>query len=170
MRLRAQSRVAEAIGMFFGLICFFTLISIPVMILWAIIGNGQWYYPIIVFVVGGFCKAMCRKYKNKYESLFNESTEIDFAQQWMKLPDDSKKNVVIGELKKMAAKYNSKIDVELWVSDWDQRGHISDIVKEITEGYEETRLKKPYEVVCHNFIETFYLNLTPKAGLVVGHN
>ena len=76
------------------------------MILWAIFGSGQWYYPIIVFVAGGFCKAMCRKYKKQYESLFYESTGIDFAQQWIELPDDSKKNVVIRNLKEIAAKYN----------------------------------------------------------------
>ena len=75
------SKISLATSLFFGWVWIIASFAIPVLILWAIFGHGRWYYPIIALVVGGFCKSLCREYKNQYENMLYDSTGKDYASE-----------------------------------------------------------------------------------------
>ena len=159
MELKTGSNISSAIASLFGWIWIISIIAIPILILWAILGSGRWYYPLIAIAFGGFCKALCREYLKTSEEMFYESTEKDYALEWIDLPENDKKEAVVEAFKATVAKYHPDAEVDSWVSKWEDANRFDDIVKEITEGYRDTGLKKPFQVVCHTFLDNYFLSL-----------
>ncbi len=156
MDKRKGAAASELIGGIFGWIWILSSLSIPVLIIWTIWGEGRWYFILIAFVLSGFFKSLCRAYKQQSEKLYYESTGMDYAKEWLDLPEEDKKQTVIESLKGTINKLDEGENVEDWISKLDEQGRVGDIVKEISEGYRETGLKKPYKVVCNTFIENYF--------------
>jgi hypothetical protein len=156
MEKRTQASVSELIGGIFGWIWILSFVSIPVLIIWTIWGEGRWYYVIIVFIVSTFCKALCREYKKQSEDLIYESTGIDYANEWLDLSEEEKRQNVINALKRTINKLHADANAKEWVSKWDEEGKVDTFVNEISKGYRETGLRRPYQVVCNKFTENYF--------------
>ena len=159
MNSRTGSKISSAIALFFGWIWIIAFFATPILILWAIFGNGRWYYPLIALAVGGVCKSLFREYKNQSEDMFYESTGNDYASEWIALPEVDKKSAVVEAFKAIASKYHPDADIESLISKYESANRFDDIAREITQGYEETGLRKPYQVVCHTFLDNYFLSL-----------
>ena len=155
MKPRTGAIISEVIGLIFGWIWVLAIFATPLTLLWAVFGNGKWYYPVITFFVGAFCKAVAREYKNQMESLMYSSSNKDYASEWFALPFEEKKQTIVSSFKKKLREYYPNADIQDWVSYYDENNYFDNLVQEITEGYKETGLKKPYQVVCQTFMDNY---------------
>ena len=77
-----------------------------------------------------------------------ESTGKDYASEWIALPEEDKKSVVIDTFMANADKYYPDSDIGSLISKYEEDNRFDDVAREITQGYKETGLRKPYQVVC----------------------
>jgi len=91
--------------------------------------------------------------------MFYESTGKDYASEWIALPEAEKKEAIVEAFKAIIVKYHPDTEVESWVAKYEESNRFDDIAREITQGYTETGLKKPYQIVCYTFIDNYFLAL-----------
>ena len=89
-----------------------------------------------------------------------ESTGKNYASEWIALPYDDKKQAVISSFKEIFNKYHpNATNIQDWISYYEENNRFDEIMHEITDGYRETDLNKPYQVVCQTFMENYFLSL-----------
>jgi hypothetical protein len=164
LSLRTGSKVSICLGLFFGWIWIISFFAFPILILWTIFGDGKWYYALISFAVGSFCKALCREYKIQSEDMFYESTDKDYAAEWIALPEPEKRESVIQAFSEIAIKYHPKSDIDSLIEEYARSNVFDDMVKNITDGYRETRLQKPYQIICSTYVDSVFLSLAGDMG------
>lgn len=160
MNSSTGSKTNGALALFFGWIWIIAFLATPVFILWAIFGTGRWYYPLISLAIGGLSNSLCREYKKQAEDMLYESTEKDYASEWIELPEENKKLAVIEAFKSIASKYRPDADINSLISKYEEANRFDDIVCEITIAYEEIGLKEPYQIVCNTFWDKLFLSLS----------
>lgn len=154
MNLKSVTIASEIASGIFGWIWIISLLSFIPLVLWTIFGDGEWYYPVILLAIGSFCKSLCRKYTKQSKKLSYELTGKDYASEWIELPEQEKKLAVIEAFKEVASIYHPNDDsvpyllsVSSLVSQYEKENRFDNFVKSITQGYKETNLKKPYQIV-----------------------
>ena len=64
------------------------------------------------------------------------------------MPEEDKKSVVIDTFMANADKYYPDSDIGSLISKYEEDNRFDDVAREITQGYKETGLRNPYQVVC----------------------
>lgn len=158
MKKKTVAMINELIGATFG---WAWLIGIPIWIYFLvqwIRGVHPWWYFAIAIAVAGLCKSLCREYKKQSEDMFYESTGRDYASEWIDLPDEGKKKAIVEAFRAIVSKYHPD-DIESWITQYEKTNRFDDFISEITKRYRETGLRKPYQVVCHIFIDNYFLSI-----------
>ena len=156
---RKGAVMSAIIGGLFGWVWIIATISIPILIIWAIWGNGRWYHPVIALAVGGFCKALCREYKQQSEDLSYVASDKNYAEEWSNLSEEDKKSAVIEGFRASNESYGAgKAFVDNLILDNDQKGYFDDVVLGISLLYDQQNLQKPYQAVCPAYVMDYILD------------
>lgn len=159
MKAKNASLLSELLAGIFGWVWITSLFATPTLLIWALFGEGKWYYPVISFAIGAFCKSLCREYKKQSEKFFYESKDKDYTPEWINILEEDKYNFVLKALKQIILKSHPNENVEEWVQKLEKNNQVDEIKNEITKWYKETGLRKPYHVVCKTFIENYIISL-----------
>ena len=151
--------ILEGIANLFALIWIVgSLASIYFLIQW-IRGIHPWWYIALAAGIAWFCKALARELQKESEKALFESTGIDYPQEWFDLPEPEKKENVITAVRNIAPNIIPIRDIESFIASWDEKGMLDGIVNGITDGYQKTGRKKPYDVVCRTYVGNYLTKL-----------
>lgn len=151
----------EVLSGLIGWLWIASIVVTPLLILWAIFGNGEWYYPVISMMIGGFSKSLTRKCVTASQESYWVSTGIDYAAEWMELSKEDKENIVIESFRNI---YRPKTDMDSMIENYKEEKYFDSIINGITRVYEKSGLKKPYQVVCSTFIERWIREMDKRDG------
>jgi len=154
------SRLSSIFGAFFGWVWIAATVSGIGLIGWAIFGEGVWYYPLAAFALGAFCKSLCRQYMNQAKSSAYMSTGIDYAKEWIDLPEESKYEIINEHIESFIRKYHRQNEHN--ATSTRDTNTLKEFADSITRGYKETGLCKPYQEVCSEFIENYFFAVAQK--------
>lgn len=81
------------------------------------------------------------------------------ATEWIKLSAQDKKLAVIKTFKEVANTYYPSEAIPDMVVQYKKKKVFDGFVKDITQGYKETNLKKPYQEVLHTFVNKYLTSI-----------
>jgi len=122
-------------GINYNVLNWISLFTISALIIWALFGEGMWYYPIVPVIIGW---------------LFAEK---DYAEDWMNLSYGEKNDVAVLAFKNSMKKLSLKTDPDWLLEVTERSGFFDFLIGEVTYHYRGNRLKMKYDAACQIFIE-----------------